>query len=75
MTKKKLLTIDDNLILNISKKGDDNIVIDEEKQIQNDYMNNFIDPLTENQRIINFGVFEEKERKKFHLDFFCYNKI
>jgi len=50
-----------------SIKGHDNIVIDEEKQIQNDFLSNFIDPLTENQRIINFGSFEERERNRLHL--------
>ena len=45
----------------------DNIVISEEKQILQNFLNNFIDPLTTNQRVINFGSFDEADRKKLHL--------
>jgi hypothetical protein len=66
LSKKKLLNIEENFV-DTTIKGNDNIVIDEEKQIQNDFLSNFIDPLTENQRVINFGSFEEKERNRLHL--------
>jgi len=70
---KKLLTTD-FISLNTNSK-ESGVLIDEEKEAEKELINNFIDPLTKDNRKLNILDFTEEERSKLHLQYDSFDNI
>jgi hypothetical protein len=70
---KKLLTTE---FLNFNTNKDDKVTfIDDDKELEQELVNNFIDPLTDNQKLLNFKDFTDEETRKLHLQFETFNPV
>jgi len=70
---KKLLTTD-FISLN-SNNRESGALIDEEKEAEKELINNFIDPLTKENRKLNVLDFAEDDRSKLHLQFESFDSV
>lgn len=64
---KKLLTTE--FISMNTKNKESGMLIDEEKEAENEILSNFINPLTENNELIKFNEHTEEEIDKLHVQF------
>jgi uncharacterized protein (DUF2164 family) len=70
---KKLLTTE---FLNFNTNRDDKVTfVDDDKELEQELINNFIDPLTDQQRLLNFKDYTDEETRKLHLQFETFNPV
>jgi uncharacterized protein (DUF2164 family) len=70
---KKLLTTE---FLNFNSNKDDKVTfVDDDKELELELINNFIDPLTNDQRLLNFKDYTDDEAKKLHLQFETFDPV
>lgn len=69
---KKLLTTDFISLNSNSRAG---ALVDEEKEAEKEFINNFIDPLTTDNRKLNILDFSEDDRSKLHLQYESFDSV